>query len=167
MATAVEIRKDGSEAAQEAESAWSGRGRFTLVLLAIASLLGFVLASRNWPREHDRHRVATQVHELERSIRSHGPELWLFVEGADHARQGASPDQETRHQAMLRDFERLGRMDDLALTDVEVQVDGDKARATYRIRATTRPGERIPSGGVLEFVRHKEGWQVAGHRFVE
>ena len=160
---------DGSEAPQdtEAKPAWSWNGGWALPLVAIASLLGFVLASRNWPREHDRHRVASQVHELERSIRSRGPELWLFVEGGEHPRQGAAAAQEVRHQAMLRDFERLGRMDGLALTDVEVKVDGDKALATYRIRATARPGERVPRGGVLEFVRRKDGWQVAGHRFVD
>ena len=163
----MEVRKDGSEARPEAESAWSWHGRLTLPLVAVASLLGFVLASRNWPREHDRHRVASQVHELERSIRSRGPELRLFVEGGNHPRQGAADAQEARQQAVLRDFEHLGRMRDLALTDIQVKVDGDKALATYRLRATTRPGERVPRGGELEFVRQKEGWQVAGHRFVE
>ena len=164
----MEVRDDGFEARQgtEAEQVWSRKGRWMLPLVGIASLLGFVLASRNWPREHDRHTVASQVRELERRLRSHGPDLWLLVEGGDD-RGGGAGLQEARHQAMLRDFERLDGLEGLAMTDVEVQIDGDKALATYRIHASAGPGEGVPRGGQLEFVRRKEGWRVAGHRFVE
>ena len=162
------MRKVGAEApsgtAPNAVRRWNDS--LALSLVAIASVLGVVIAARNWPREHDRHVVVSQVRELERSIRSHGPDLWLFVEGNDK-RDNGDVDRETRHQVMLRDFERLGRLEGFAITDIVVQIDGDKALATYRVRGVARlVGEIVPRGGQLEFVRRQDSWQVARHQFV-
>ena len=141
------------------------RQRLVLGAVAVASLVGFVLAGRDWPRESDRHAVTAEVRELERRIRSRGPDLWLLVEGND-SQDDADADRETRHQAMLRDFERLSHVAGLAITDIVVHVDGDRALATYRIRSLPTE-ERVPRGGQLDFIRRKDRWTIAGHRFTE
>jgi hypothetical protein len=141
------------------------RQRLVLSAVAIASLVGFVLAGRDWPRESDRHAVIAEVRELERRIRSGGPHLWLLVEGND-SRDDADADRESRHQAMLRDFERLSHVPDLSITNIVVHVDGDSALATYRIRSEPA-AERVPPGGQLQFIRRNDRWMIAGHRFTE
>jgi hypothetical protein len=139
--------------------------RLVLGAVAVAALVGFVLAGRDWPRETDRHAVTAQVRELERRIRSRGPDLWLLVEGND-SQDTFDTDREARHQAMLRDFERLSHVEGFAITDIMVHVDGDSALATYRIRSLSA-AEPVPRGGQLHFIRGKDRWTITGHRFTE
>jgi hypothetical protein len=106
-----------------------------LTPIALLALLGFAWGVRNYGREHDRHLVVAQVRELESRIRSHEqPGLWLFVEGSDVPGQ-PDPVQEARHQAMLRDFERLAHLEAFEIADIDAKVPGAEMRFVRRARA--------------------------------
>jgi hypothetical protein len=140
--------------------------RLAVLVLALASLLGFVMTARNCPGEHDRHVVASRVREWEQAIRSRRSEAMLLVQD-NRAPEDNAASREARQQ-VLADFERLGRLDDLRITDIVVKVDGDKALASYRIRGVAHPmGASVPRGGQLQFMLRKGRWQIAGHSLVE
>jgi ketosteroid isomerase-like protein len=106
------------------------------------------------------------VREWEQAIRAHSPDSRLFIEDNDVQGEDAVA-REARHQAFA-DFERLGQIDDFRIADIVVNVDGDKALASYRIRGGAHlKGERIPHGGELQFMLWRGRWQIVGHRLVE
>jgi hypothetical protein len=158
-----------SEATDEPPSASRRvRGPVWLAVVVFLAVLGFAWGVRSYEREHDRHVVLGQVRQLESRIRSHEqPGLWLLVEGNDVPGR-PDPLQEERHQAMLRDFERLAHLESFEMTDIEANVQGAEARVSYRIRGVARSGqEPAPAVGEMRFVRQGAGWRLVDHRLME
>lgn len=150
-------------------SVWWGLG--ALLLTGAGSFIWWEARSE----ERDRHALLAHVREIEGLIRRHDSALWTRVE-REHGPRRPIPAADAEHQAMLRDFERLSHLDDFSMTDVEVQLQGDVAKVSYRIEG--RPAapsgvgrrdaaETVPKGGELSFVRAPSGWDVARHRFTE
>lgn len=139
---------------------------WVLGVVGLAAMLGFVSRSRNCRLEHERHAVAREVREVERRIRSHAA-FWLYVEGND-SRESRDPIQEARHETILRDFERLSHLDNFEMANVAVDVRGDEAHVSYRVRGIARAGgPPLPAGGEMQFRRDPGGWRLTGHRLIE
>jgi hypothetical protein len=138
-----------------------------LAAVALLALLGFAWAIQNYGREHEPHVVVARVREIEAQIRTHSPGLRLLVEGRD-VPEPNDPARESRHQPILRDFERLARLDGFELTDVHAEVVGDRARVSYRIRGVSRvAGEPVPSAGEMVFTRDGSEWRLVEQRLFE
>lgn len=165
---APEAPKPALDAKEQAPPPWARRARApaSLAGVALLAVLGFAWALQNYGRD-DRQAVLDQVREMKAGIRSHGPGLWMFVEGND-APEPPDPKREARHQAILRDFERLAHLDGFDMTDIIVEVRGAEALVSYRVSGVATPIEPPPpAGGEIRFRRGPAGWVLEDHRFVE
>ena len=119
--------------------------------------------------ERDRHAVRAEMKEIERAIRAHDAGIWQRVE-AEHGERAASAGGDEAHQEMLRDFDRLGHLEGLSMDPEDIEVSGDGARVTYRVRGVSRRrGDRPPpAGGEFRFRKAPDGrWRMTGHRLNE
>lgn len=140
--------------------------RASLAGIGVLAVLGFSWALRGFGRD-DRQAVLWQVYEMKAGIRSHGPGLWMFVEGND-SREPPDPKREARHQAILRDFERLAHLEGFDMTEIAVEVRGAEALVSYRVRGVAASSEPPPpAAGEIRFRRRPSGWILEDHRFVE
>ena len=141
----------------------------TVVLLGA----GAVVFYETRRAERDRHEILNQMRRIESLIRAHDMSLWINVESG-HA---TPPADDSAHEQMKRDFDRLGHLADFSMRDVQVDVSGDVATATYRIEGRSKPPsigvgftERrgpVPRGGELRFERQSGRWTMAGHHLIE
>lgn len=129
----------------------TGRTRTFWILglaVPVVALAATVAYRETRTTERDRHAVRAELEEIERAIRAHDADMWRRVE-ADHDGRAASAGEEETHQQMLRDFDRLGHLDGLSMDPVDMEIAGDVARVSYRVRGIVRRrGDPPPPTGV-------------------
>jgi len=143
--------------------------------VAVAAGIGIYREGQR--QERDRHQILRHIAQMEKAMRAHDDSIWTHVEGTpEHAH--VDPAREAAHQQMLKDFARLADLQGFAMKDVEVEVNGDVARARYRIEGVPRSGEThpgfrdvpmqaAPAAGEVGFVRGRNGWEMTSHRLIE
>ena len=149
------------------------RGRRLAVGAAAATIavcLGVVAWRETRAQERDFHAIRDHVSEMERLIRDHDERIWLHVE-AKHIGEQPRPSvgDETAHQAMLNDLDRLGHLKEFAMRDVRIEITGDAAVARYRIegRPSRYQDPLAPAHGEIRFRRTPAGWEMTSHRLME
>ena len=155
-----------------------GPGKTALVGAAVVAAVmgaGAVVFHETRRAERDRHAILDQMNKTESLIRAHDMSLWINVE-AGHTK-APLPADDVAHERMKQDFERLGHLVDFRMLDVEVQVSGDVATASYRIDARpspphvgpgfAEPSGTVPRGGEFRFERLAGRWRMASHRLIE
>lgn len=144
------------------------RNKAYLGLVAVLATVAFAWGIRSYLRDHDTHVVRAFVREIETKVRVHDePGLWLLVERNDPP---GKPDteEEQRHQAILHTFERLSHLEEFKMTDVDVDVQGEEARVSYRMSATSPAGQPPPPyRGEMRLVRDGSNWRLVEHRLLE
>ena len=65
----------------------------------------------------------------------------------------------------MADFEVLSHLQGFVLSDVQIDLDGDRAHLRYRLQASPEPGKPTPGGGRMEFGRKGSLWVLEDHRF--
>ena len=134
-------------------------------LIAIAAVGGYVWSIGGCRSEYARHQVWQEVRRIEDALRSGtGFRYWLYVEARDSA--ATDPAEHARHDAILRDFERLAHLEGLVFSDLQVTVGATEAVAAFRVdgRARNGDGQPVPTRGELVFRRTATGWRLAGSR---
>jgi hypothetical protein len=132
-------------------------------VILVASSAALWLRHEIDPRERDYHAVKSEFARIERKIRAHDMSLWLLVEGEPHDK-GAGVTEE-RHRRILRDFETLGHAQTFAMSDVKIEIDGDRASVRYALQRWPQRWRSMPAGGRMEFVRKQGRWVLDDHRF--
>jgi hypothetical protein len=156
-------------------------------LLAAAAVIpvgGAAVVTYMQTRQHerDRHALLRHATEMERAIRARGERIWLHVKSR-HEPGHTSAAEEALDQQMLADFGRLGRLENFAMKDVQVEITGDTATVRYRVQGTAIPRaqmdlrghihsappipEPAPAGGEIQLQRVPGGWLMTGHRLIE
>ena len=149
-------------------AAWRWRravyGGSALLLTAGAA---FWLRNESEPRQRDYHAVRREFERIERKIHDHDMGLWLVVEGEPHDQGAGAAAREERHRRILDDFEKLGHGQDFAMSDVQIEIDGDRAHLRYTLHSSPQPWRPMPGGGRMEFVRRQGRWVLDDHHFVD
>jgi hypothetical protein len=143
--------------------------RGVIVVLVVATFAGLAAFAYRETRqeERDRHALQAMMSDLERSLRRHDADFWMYVEGA-HPR-GVAPEGDSAHRQVLEDFERLSHLEGFAMKDRQVEVRGDHGVVRYRIVGQLPPGKRgpLPSAGELKLRRTAKGWDIVSHRLMD
>ncbi len=180
FASTVEVGADRHDHLTADPSAVSRpRRRFWIVAigLIVAIVAGFGIYQESRRQEQDRHEILRHLAQMEKAIRAHDDSIWTHVEGTP-AHAHPDPAREAAHAEMLKDFARLADLQGFAMKDVEVEVNGDVARARYRIEGAPRPREThpgfqdapqqpVPAAGEVGFVRGPNGWEMTSHQLIE
>ena len=137
-------------------------------VILVSAGAGFVIYSETRRAELDRHAILAEVHDFERIIRRHD-EIYARLGGPTTGQPGSLPTVD--REGIARDFDRLGHLEDFRISDVQVDVQRDEARATYTISGRSvgsglRVAEPAPSMGEMSFVRRGGSWYLVGHRFL-
>lgn len=139
-----------------------------VTLVAIAAVGGYVWSIGGCRSEYARHQVWQEVRRIEDALRSGtGFRYWLYVEGEDSATTDAGV--HASHEAVLRDFERLARLEGLSLVDLQVNVGAEEAVVSFRVEgrariAGSRGDQPVPARGEFDFHRTSAGWRLARTR---
>jgi hypothetical protein len=133
--------------------------------LLVTASAALWLRSEAAPRERDYHAVRRAFQIIDRKIHDHDFGTWYMVEGGPHDNGADSPAREERHHRILEDFERLGHTQSFAISDVEIEIDGDRAHLRYKLQAWPQPWKPMPQGGRMEFVRRQGEWVLDDHHF--
>ena len=131
-------------------------------MLAAAALW---LRNEAEPRERDYHAVRREFERVESKIHDHDMGLWLVVEGEPHDEGAGASAREERHRRILDDFEKLGHVQNFAMSEVKIEIDGDRAHLRYTLQSWPQPWRPMPSGGTMEFVRKQGRWVLDDHHF--
>jgi len=138
------------------------------VVTAVAVAAAVVGYRETRPDQRDRRAIRSLMADMEQVLRRHDVTMWLRVT-TPHDADRSNPVHMAAHERMLRDFERLQHLPRFAMTDVEIEVAGNTARARYRIdSAPPPPGAPLPPvGGEMQFVRGPDGWEMTDHHLLE
>lgn len=134
-----------------------------MTLVVVAAVAGYILSIDGCRHEYGRHQVWQEVQRIEDALRSGtGYRYWLYVEKQDSA--ATDPEEHGRHEAILRDFERLAHLEGLVFSDLQVAAGATEAVARFRVEGRAGDGQAAPARGELVFRRTATGWQLAGSR---
>lgn len=155
------VRIDGPTTVAPGERPFSRRQALVLAALGAVAAVGYLWGVRDWRLEHDRHQVRAELARLENAIRgTHVYQDWLYVES------GTEPfEEEARHPehvALLGTLERLAHVDGFAFKDVQIAIDGDRARAMCGVAGRARAGYPPPPQWLsMAFERRQGRWFLA------
>lgn len=152
----------GDRSAGPGRPRWHGPAGVTLVVGA--AVAGYMWSIDGCRHEYARHQVWQEARKIEDALRSGtGYRNWLFVEKGDSAARDA--EEHGRHEAILRDFERLAHLEGLVFSDLQVAAGATEAVASFRVDGRARDGNGpAPARGELVFRRTATGWQLAASR---
>jgi hypothetical protein len=119
------------------------------------------------PRERDYQAVRKEFERIERSIHDHDIRMWLAVEGEPHDDVAEAVAREQRHRRILDDLEKIAHTEKFVMSDVMIQIDGDRARVTYMLQGVGPSDRPMPRGGTMSFVRKQGQWVVDDHHFID
>lgn len=135
----------------------------------VAAILGglFWLRGEAQPGERDYHAVRSEFERIEREIHEHDIGIWIAIEGEPHDQGPGHAEQERRHARILEDFRRLSRAKSFSMSDVDIEVEGDRAHLTYALQVSADEyWQGVPTQGTMEFVRKQGAWVLDDHHFV-
>ena len=138
---------------------------------SLAATLFVVGAAAMWiryeaqPRERDYHAVRAEFLRIAREIRNHDQGMWVVVEGPRQDQGSSAAAQEDHQRRVLADFELISHLQGFVMSEVQIEIDGDRARLRYRLQASPEPGKPAPGGGQMDFVRKDGQWVLEDHRF--
>lgn len=155
-----------SAGTQADQAPFSLRGLVVVIFIAVAAVAGYIWGIAGYQREHDRWQVRVEVQRIEAALRTgHPVRDWIYVEGRDKAR--SRPRDHAKHEATLRDFERLAHVGGLAFAQVEVETAYHHAVARFRVTGRITAERSNPARGELQFEREREGWVLVESRLYE
>lgn len=162
-----ETEMDRNDSRAGSSSSWTRRNRWLLAgasfLVAGAALLW--LRHEAKPSERDYHVVQKEFARIEQKIHQHDMSLWLVVEGEPHDRTAGAPEE--RHRRILRDFDTMSDLPRFEMSQVNIEILGDRAKVRYALQSWPQPWRPMPSGGRMEFVRRQDQWVLHDHHFLD
>lgn len=137
-----------------------------VVLLVVAATAGglALLSEELRRREKDWYAVLDQLVAIETRLRAGDTNASRPFEDGQPA---GRPDGRHADARLLEDMKRLASVEDLRLRDVQVDVRGETAEATYRLGAgPSHEGETPPRAGRFVFRREGDRWNAETHTFI-